>query len=750
MKDHVKRIICAVVTLCLLFSLMACGGSGNDDVANNPDEPPASTGNTVSSAEVENITLTESDAEIQKAINLGLVPDVLQRDYDQQITYAEFCAVLESFINSQYSEYLSAWQETSAKFSSADELMSRMEGMIIFFHAAECVGLDAAGYEYNIPLEDLIPDGKDFYEGVTWEYPLLPENGDYYNEALESTDYQWRNECDYWDNAKRFAECYSYSTGATYFDYDETYSLNLGNPFTRGDAIRAVERLYETSRFFQYTPRQEVTSTVTKEALALAAKMPGVNYDDLPYWRGYTVANRQWTINEDQTGMKYNEDEIELLAETGFNFVRVPLDFNQIFVGMDTSLVCGAMLEAMDELLGWCAEYGVHVCFDLHDMPGFTTNSDDSDDDLFTNPETQERFEDFWRFLSTYYEDVPSNLLSFNLLNEPHCSGELTDEVYSAVMMKAIEAIREVSPDRFIFADTLGVIAGTPVYGLVDAKVVQAIHPYFLSDYTQQWPIYTINGFLLRDNGVFMLNGEFSEGTKLTLAIDMVHQNSEFTLYVDDTPVDTLALGAEQVGENHCTGIYEQGTDGECRSYEDMCWIITLPKGCSEIRIEQSGGSWYMLDYLTLSASDLSVMVSANGSFVESEAVPKLHIANDGTVVAEDTSTLVALDKVFLRDMFHTYQEFTKETGVPIMVQEFGFNETIAYDATLAAAKDFFSVMDEYGVSWCSWWGNFGLWISRHSFENKDKLRDGAKYEVANDNWMVDTGLMEIYQQHMK
>ncbi len=340
-----KHILAALLMLCLSLGLLA--GCNTSDAPLSESVQP-----TESVTPSQEPTEAPPEPEVQKALELGIVPEQIQGDYEKQITYAEFCAVLEAFISSQYPECLAAWREASAKFRDADEPMSRMEGMVIFFHAAVCVGLDAAGYEYNIPLEDLMSVGRDFYEGVTWDYPLLPENGDYYNEALKGTIYEWRNECDYWDNAKRFAECFSYGTGETYLDYDENYSMNLGDPFTRGAAIRAVERLYETSLFFEYVPLAEVSYSVPDAVIENAAKLPAASQKSLPNWHGCTVPMRNWEAIQ-YAGMYYEEEEIRVLSKQRFNFVRVPLQSWHFFDGEDFTKVKPQALKNLNQLIEW-------------------------------------------------------------------------------------------------------------------------------------------------------------------------------------------------------------------------------------------------------------------------------------------------------------------------------------------------------------------------------------------------------------
>ncbi|MBR5545717.1 MAG: cellulase family glycosylhydrolase [Clostridia bacterium] len=699
----------------------------------------------------------ENDPEIMKAIELGFVPENLQNDYEAHISYAEFCAVLDCFFVEMYPEKLENWKEISVKYRDADQLMTRMEGALVFLYAAEAAGIDAAGYQYNIPLEDLIADDVNFYKGVTWRYPLLPNRrAKYYNETIaNSKHYSWRCDQDYLTNAKIFVESISYGNAKTYFDYDDRYSLNLGSPFILGDAIRAVERLYETARFFQYIPASEASNTVSAEAIALAADMPEVSWNHLPDWTGYTVDARDWVVNV--SGMHYTKEEIDVLSSLGFNFVRVPLKSQNIFEGEKTENVNPAFLDTMDRLIEYCAEANIHVCLDLHDMPGFYTGSDKNDKiTLWEKEETQALFADIWRFLARYYQNIPASLLSFNLLNEPHPEEDVSDELYSQVMLKAIKAIRDITPERLIFVDMLGEMEREPVEGLADAQVVQTVHTYFLSNDSQVWPIYAVNGFVRRKEGIFTIKGNFPAGTKIAIDIQSLHAQSVFSVSADGAAIGTLELGVDDVGENGCIEINEKGTDGEWREYENAILLATTTEACKEIEIIQEGGWWYWLRNLELEINGQTYFISGNEKAVSEEEPPVLLISSDGKISAENEDTLEVQAREWLVEIFEGYREFTEETGTLIMVQEFGFNETISYPATLAAADDLLSVLKEYQIPWCSWGSNFGPVADRRSMlwakkiENEDLMRREAEYEAVSENWIVDKGLLEVYKRYMK
>ncbi len=728
-----KRILCII--LCLLLTVSIFNGCGTNSHSQDAVE------------------MDGADDEIRKAIALGFVPSELQGSYDEQISYQEFCAVLDNFTSILFPDAFPTWEKVSADYREANNPMSRMEGALVFLYAAQCCGIDAVGYDFNIPLEDIIDDYVDFYEGVSWYYPLLPNGSNtYYNETLaQSEHYSWRCTLDYFTNAKIFAEYMSYGNGKTFFDYDERYSLNLGRRFTRKDAIHAVERLYENARFVLSVPAEQVSCTVPDTVVTLGTNMPQVVWNQLPKWHGYTVNPGYWNPSL-CAGMHYQPELIEVLQTQGFNFVRVPLDARMIFMDENMTMVNPAYLETMDDLLEYCAEAGIHVCFDLHDMVGFYTGGDDSQITLWHDENTQKNFAAFWRFLAQYYRKIPANLLSFNLLNEPHSADDnLTDAVYSEIMLAAIDAIRAETPDRVIFVDMLGFGWQQPVQGLLDAQVVQAVHPYILVDGTRSWPAYTIDGFIHRNNGVLTLNGAFPAGTEISLTFTAVHSESTFKLEADKKNIATLALGTEAVEENTCYYIGEEGTDGEFRNYGGVVLNSTLADACSQITLKQEGGWWYQLKHITITTDNYSITIHTDGGLLPDTTTPELSISESGNVTAKRDGTLIYKSREWLDELFSYYRE-----AVPsVMVQEFGYNETIDYAATLAAAEDYLSVLEEKGIPWCCWWGNYGPLADSRDADwyqllwNQAITRHGAEYKMVSENWMMDTALMEIFQKHM-
>ncbi len=735
-----KRIFSLILCAAMLLGLLSGCGGGTETTQEG------------SSQKQDQI----ADHEILKAIELGFVSDDLQNDLDAQIRYAEFCGILDAMLAQTRPECMDAWKKRSANFRDQNNRMSRFEGVLALFYAAECAGVEASGFWESIYLEEHVPDGMNFWEGVTDSILLPGAFTAYENDDLNGTDYEWLNGQQYANAAIMFAQCYSFGNGHTYFDFDENYLLNFGKILTRGDAIRAAERLYETIQFFSYVSAEDAMECgVTAESMALAEKMPTATYHDLPDWKGHALIARD-EYNGFGLGRKYTKEEIEAIALSGFNFVRVPLKFNQLFDGADMTQVCSAYLETIDDLLNWCAEYGIHICFDLHDMPGYTTNGDDSDDILFWDEESQSHFVGFWQFIAQRYKDVPSNLLSFNLLNEPHGNPEheLTDEAYSAVMQKAIDAVRAVSPERLMIASTLGVTWGAPVQGLADAEVAQGFSGYILADGTEQWPHYYINQCFNAAEGDIVLKGDFPVGTELILK-PHAFVSAEYEILVDGTQISGFAVDGAAGDGSGCVVTSGEGTAEWSQSDHYIC-KVTLYQNCKEIRISETANGYGEILGIVLHCGDFTVTINGDVNRVGHPTPAVLTILSDGTVTAEEPESLLMADAAMIQGMLEPYLDFKEKTGVDFVILECGTQFTISGDVACDFTEDFLSALDASGTPWCCWGDHHSPLIHqqmperRFMFNGEQWLREGHTYENVTENFIVDTELMEVYKKHMK
>lgn len=748
-----KRIWTALLVLCLTLSLLT-GCNTSDASPSNSTQPTESS--ELSSEPTEE--LTESEKEIQKAIDLGLVPDVLEGNYAQQISYGEFCSLLDCYFETAVPKAIDVWEKNSANYHYAEEKMTLMEGILVLFQAAQDSKVDAVGYQYGIPF----PDGQ-------WlDYPLLGdiEAIDYYDEVFADSElYSWVNDLIYPNVAVLFASRFSYGNGKTYFDYNDEFTFDFDSPLTKEVAIKAVKRLYETAIFTTSVPTEEATCGVTKETIALGEEMPVVTYDNLPNWHGYVLTTRSSNL-KDGSGKYYNEEEIKLVAEQGFNLIRVQMDYRDLFEGLDTTMVFKEMLANMDELVNWCAKYGLHVCFDLTDMTGFTTDMNNTNDDLFSNVETQERFQNIWRFMAVHYQDVPPNLLSFLLLNEPHDSVEsaLTDENYSDVMRMAIDAIREVSPDRLIIVSTLGANFTAPAEGLSDAGVAFGCSAYPLSDGAKQWPAYYIGKNHQQGAGDLVLDGSFPANTQIEITV-MQYCRSSLTLYAGNEAVLAFDVDGEIFDG---TGLTVKQGDAKTQwagsnggIYGSYTITMKISESCNELRLQNQNDDYYELMMLSVITPEHTYTLNGAWDFdLEWQENLMLTLLPDGSISSEKENGLVLRGKDAIREMLEEYLAYRERTGAEFIVLESGFMPTISIDAAANCAEDWFSVLEEYQIPWINYGNEYCPFMDKNKADlvsvisdpNSGEVtwyRQGTIYEDLSDRYIVDTKLMEVFQAHM-
>lgn len=217
-------------------------------------------------------------------------------------------------------------------------------------------------------------------------------------------------------------------------------------------------------------------------ALAASAQEPERKAASLPRWRGFNLHPFFGTWN---SGIPLEED-FAIVAELGFNFVRLPAWYTLWTDPRDWRKVKEEALANVDNAVEMGRRHGLHVNLCLHRAPGYCVAKNPPEPfDLFKDAEAVEAFCFQWEMLARRYAEVPADALSFNLVNEPVA----TREQYEPVARAAAQVIRGISPTRIIISD--GLFYGRqPVPQLADLNLVQSIHcydPHQLTHYGADW-----------------------------------------------------------------------------------------------------------------------------------------------------------------------------------------------------------------------------------------------------------------------
>ena len=199
---------------------------------------------------------------------------------------------------------------------------------------------------------------------------------------------------------------------------------------------------------------------ITSEILK-ACRLGEVNAAALPAWKGYILENKISVNYKDErwndfTGGPYYwvEDEIKYLAENGFNCARVVYSLSFLGKPNDPSQINIQELEQLDELIAWGMKHNVHIMLSITGLPNKWNTSWEnegvqSNGELFENTITQGLYSQYMELLAKRYANIPSGVLSFELLAEPAVpDGNL--ELYEKVLTPVIDKMWKYSPERIL------------------------------------------------------------------------------------------------------------------------------------------------------------------------------------------------------------------------------------------------------------------------------------------------------------
>ncbi len=203
----------------------------------------------------------------------------------------------------------------------------------------------------------------------------------------------------------------------------------------------------------------------------------------LPHWRGFNLLNK---FGLEWSNSPFEEKDFEWIAELGFNFVRLPLDY-RIWTERDNPYrLKESELREIDRAVQFGEKYGIHVQLNFHRAPGYTVASPPEPLNLWKDEEAQRICIHHWTQFARRYKGKPSRQLSFNLFNEP---SNVDAESHRKVVERVVEAIRREDANRLIVCDGRD-WGGTPNEDLIPLQVAQATRgyqPFRLTHYRAEW-----------------------------------------------------------------------------------------------------------------------------------------------------------------------------------------------------------------------------------------------------------------------
>jgi endoglucanase len=211
--------------------------------------------------------------------------------------------------------------------------------------------------------------------------------------------------------------------------------------------------------------------------------LPEATPRKLPRWRGFNLLNK---FGLEWSNSPFEEKDFEWIAELGFNFVRLPLDY-RIWTESDNPYrLKEAELREIDRAVQFGEKHGIHVMLNFHRAPGYTVASPPEPLNLWKDEEAQRLCIHHWTQFAKRYKGKPSRQLSFNLFNEP---ANVDAESHRKVVARVVEAIRTEDADRLIVCDgrDWGMTPNEDLIPLQVAQATRGYQPFRLTHYRAEW-----------------------------------------------------------------------------------------------------------------------------------------------------------------------------------------------------------------------------------------------------------------------
>jgi endoglucanase len=212
-----------------------------------------------------------------------------------------------------------------------------------------------------------------------------------------------------------------------------------------------------------------------------ARALPEARPERLPRWRGFNLLEKFNGRND-----PFVERDFAWMAEWGFNFVRLPMDYRGWVEPDDWTKFREATFEEIDEAVGFGEKHGIHVQLNFHRAPGYTVANPPEEKPLWTNEEAQQVCALHWAQFARRYRGISNRRVSFNLLNEP---ATVTPELHRNAIEQLVAAIRAEDPERLIICDGRNYGKALPEE-LLDLKLgyaTRGYEPFRLTHYKASW-----------------------------------------------------------------------------------------------------------------------------------------------------------------------------------------------------------------------------------------------------------------------
>lgn len=169
---------------------------------------------------------------------------------------------------------------------------------------------------------------------------------------------------------------------------------------------------------------------------------------------------------------------LQTMKDAGFQTVRLPVNWPVHAAPNAPYAIDPTFLTAVDRVVQQATSRGLHLIVDFH---GY--------DDMQRDPAGQTaRFLGLWRQVAEHYRNQ-SDLLSFELMNEPNGALDNQPALWNAILARAVSVIRESNPTRPLIVGPVGSNGAWALNTLAlpsDPNLIVTVHDYTPFHFTHQ------------------------------------------------------------------------------------------------------------------------------------------------------------------------------------------------------------------------------------------------------------------------
>ena len=475
--------------------------------------------------------------------------------------------------------------------------------------------------------------------------------------------------------------------------------------------------------------------------------------EKLPIFRGFNLLNM--FVRGTSDDKPFSERDFQTISEWGFNFVRIPMDYRLWVRGNNWNDINEGIIERLDRAIEYGMKYNIHVCINFHRAPGYTVADPKETADLWTQKEPQEAFARMWGYFAERYKNIPSEYLSFNLVNEPP---NIDEAVYTSVMKKAVDAIRAKDPGRLIIADGRE-YGSRPSNMIRELGIMQAARGYYpntVSHYKAEWiegsanfpppawPYIPVPRYLYAlgkndvPRSIYSIGHDFNEAYYLDVNVGIVSREARLIVKAGGRTIyDKLFVSG--AGEGEWTTVVRNREWNIYQNIYDKDYRIEVPSGTRLLTLEVTDGDWMTVNDMKFTP----VSINGNGkgfSFTPNsidwgKEIPPVVIDSNGSL--ENTGTT---SSAWLWDAaFKQWEDYIGNGGV--IVGEWGAYNKTPHDIVLRWMEDNLINFKEHGLGWA-------LWNFSGSFGVVNSGRADVQYENYN-GYRVDRKMLELLQKYL-